>query len=339
MTDDDGAPDLDVDLAFAHHLLLLAEDVVAEEVEALAVSRFVGAGWRDARTLVLTPDAALTGPWPVGEDARSALRLPDEAVQAFLLRCPMRRGAPPPESMVERDPRAAAFRDGLPVGVEADAVDFLVAAAGRLGGAVRMAGSGVVVIPDPEADVNLWVYAPVWLDPQALLAAVRPALPTLELAMDLAEPVLTDVPAPPPEVGGVEPLDEGERAWLHAEARAYDEATLAEPVILDAYGAVAESDGGLVEVAVEGQEVVPLALRGLEWTDRGVVVYAVRWWPSEEGALTHPDPSPEFRAARAEARARIEAAARALRAAVGGEVTDESGFLIDPETLAPEDWA
>lgn len=334
---DDGAPHLDADLAFSHHLLALTADVESEEVEALAVSWFEGAGWRGPRALALAPDAVLTGPWPVREAARAALRLPVDCEQAYLLRCPVLRGAPPPERMAAVDPKGRAFRDGMPFGVESEAVDFLQAAARRLGGVLRVAGSGAVITPDPDGDVNLWVYSPVWLDPEALLAAVRPALPMLELAMDLGDPVVPEVPPPPPAVEGIEPLDEGERQWLHAEARAFDEAVLAQPPVLDAYGAAADlGPDGLIEVAVEGEEAVPLVLRGLSWAEEGVVAYALRWWPSEEDALYDPDPSPEMRAARARARAYVESAAGALHAAVGGEITDESGFLIDPETLVPD---
>lgn len=333
MTDDDAAPALDAGLAFAHHLLVLAEDVYAEDVEALAASRFEGAARRGPRLLALTGDAVLTGPWAVDDAARAALALPAEAALAYLLRAPVLRGAPPSDAAITQDARARAFADGMPFGVEGDAVDFLVAAARRLGGAVRIAGSGQVVVPDPDSDVDLWVYAPVWLDPQALLAVVGPALPGLTLAMDLAEdPAVADVPPPPP-VPGFEPLDEGERAWLHAEARAFDEAALAAPAVLDAYGAAAGFPGGVIEVSVEGEEAVPLALRGLEWTEGGVVAYALRWWPAGDGALADP-PTAEARRARAQARALIEVAARALLAAAGGEVADESGFLIDPETIA-----
>lgn len=333
--EDDDAPLLEAELAFAHHLLALPDDVEPDEVEALAVSRFAEAGWRGPRTLALTGEAVLTGPWPVDDDARDALRLPTEATQGLLLRCPVLRSGPPPDHLSELDPKLRAFRDGAPVGLESEAIDFLLAAAQRLGGVLRIAGSGVVLAPDPDADVNLVVYAPVWLDPDALVVTLRPALPTFELAMDLIEPELPrEAPPPSPPVPGADTLDEGQRAWIHAESRAYDEAALAEPIVLDAFGGAADlGPDGLVEVTVDGQDTVPLVLNGLSWTRSGVVVYHLRWWPPDERAARDPDPPPQIRSARARARAAVEAAARALRATVGGEITDEAGFLIDPESL------
>jgi len=67
-----------------------------------------------------------------------------------------------------------------------------------------------------------------------------------------------------------------------------------------------------------------------------VIAYALRWWPADEEALYSPTPSRAFRAARGRVRAKIERAALALYATVGGEITDESGFLVEPESLAEE---
>lgn len=330
---DGETPVLDVDLAFGHHLLALADDVEPDEVEALAVSWFEHAGWVAGHVLALTSDAVLTGPWRVDGAVRRALRLRGETTQVFLLRCPVLRGGPPPAELVDVDGLNAAFRDGLPYGVESEAVTFLVAAARRLAGSVRVAGSGAVLTPDPDSDVNLLLYSPVWLEPDALVAVLRPALPTVTLAMDLeefvppAEPVAPDVP-------GLEPLDPGERAWLHAEASAFDDEALAHPPVLEAYGAVADlDDDGILEVAVEGETHVPLVLSGLDWTEEGVIAYALRWWPADEEAASLAHPGPAVVASRGRARALVELAALALYDAVGGELTDEAGFLVEPESL------
>ncbi len=333
---DDDARALDADLAFGHHLLALGDDVDPAEVEALAVSWFEGAGWLNEHALALTDESVLTGPWRVPDSARPALRLAPDVVQVFLLRCPVLRGSPPPQHLVDPNGLTGAFREGLPQGVEGDALDFLLAAARRLAGAVRIAGSGAILTPDPDADVNLCVFAPIWLEPDALIAAVRPALPSVRLAMDLEDFTPPEVPAAPPTTE-VEPLADGEREWLHAESRAFDEAALAQPPVLDAYGAVAElGDDGLIEIAVEGEERVPLVLRALDWAEEGVIAYSLRWWPADEEAMYAPTPSRAFRAARGRVRARLEAAALALYAVVGGEITDEVGFLIEPESLAEE---
>ena len=331
--------DLDLDLAFGHHLLAVPDDVRREEIEALAGSWFAGAVWLGEHSLQLAPDVVLTGPWSVTGADREALHLPQEDGEIFLLRCPVQRGAPPPPELADVTGLNAAFRAGAPEGVEAEALGFLLAAARRLGGVLRVAGSGAVLAPDPDADVNLLVHSPVWLEPVALLAVLQPVLSGVRLAIELDENQLPDAPSAPAEVGG-EVLEEGQREWLHAEADAFDEAVLAQAPVLEAYGAVADlGSDGLLEIGVEGEEYVPLALQGLDWAERGVVAYLLRWWPPGDektvvdGAFVTADPPDELRSARARVRAQIEGAALALHAAVGGEIADEAGFLIDPASL------
>jgi hypothetical protein len=327
-------PVLDVDIAFGHHLLALGPDVEPDEVEMLAMSWFPRAGWVGDRVLALTEDAVLTGPWSVDAGVRRALRLRTDTTQAYLLRCPVLRGGAAPAHLAAADPLTRAFRDGVPHGVEAEALAFLLAAARRLAGALRAAGSGAVLVPDPAADVNLLLHSAVWLDPDALVATLRPVLPAVRLATELADFAPRAAPIVP-EVPGLEPMDEGEREWLHAEAEAFDEAALSGPAVLDAYGAVADlGEDGILEVAVAGEEHIPLVLERLDWTASGVVAYSVQWWPPDEEAAAAEVPDAAFRAARERARADVERAARALYEAAGGELTDESGFLVEPESLA-----
>jgi hypothetical protein len=338
--------DLDLDLAFGHHLLVVGADVSREEVEALALSWFPRAAALGEHAILLADDAVLTGPWTVSDGDRRALRLPAHATQVYLLRCPVQRAGPPPPELVDPAGLSGAFRSGMPFGLEAESVTFLLAAARRLGGALRVAGSGSVLAPDPDAEVNLWVYSPVWLDPDALVAVVAPVLPSFGLAMELGEPIVPPTPpASPGEPGdasdGDRPpgvadgLEAGARAWLHAEAAAFDAAALAEPPTLAAFGGVAQlGEDGMIEVTVEGEELVPLVLQGLDWAQDGVITYAVRWWPTDPAAQYAPDPGEAFRAARARVRALVERTVRAVHAAVGGEVADESGFLVDPASLA-----
>lgn len=348
---DDGAEDatLDVDLAFGHHLLAVDAASDADDVEQLAASWFEDAGWVAGRVLALTDESVLTGPWTLDDDARRALRLAADAAQVYLLRCPVLRARAAPARLAEADPLVRAFPDGLPYGAEFEAVGFLLAAARRLGGTVRIAGSGHVLTPDPAVDLTL--HSLVWLDPDALVATLRPALPTVHLATELADFSPPDRPATP-DVPGEAALDEGEREWLHAEAHAFDEEALSYPPVLEAYGAVAELGAdGIVEVAVEGEEHIPLVLRRLDWTEDGVVAYAVRWWPpgeQDEADARTPDSAgapdsagePEGAGAsgdagrRERARALVERAALALYEAAAGEITDEAGFLVEPESLA-----
>lgn len=338
MTDADhvagNSGDLDADLAFGHHLLALADDVDAAEVEALAVSWFPHAGWYAEHVLVLAEEALLTGPWQVSAETRATLRLGPEHTQVFLLRCPVLRGAPAPAHLAHVDPLTASFPEGAPLGVEAAALEFLMAAARRLAGSVRVAGSGRLLHPDPDADVNLSLYSPIWLEPDSLVNTLRGVLPGIRLATDLAE--FTQPHAlPPPPVPDEPPLPEPERAWLEAESAAFDDAALEARPVLDGYGAIADLglDGSL-EVAVEGEDHPPLALGGLDWAENGVIAYALRWWPGDEEAAYAAEVSDDMREARGRVRALLEQAALALYAVVGGEVTDESGFLVEPESLA-----
>jgi hypothetical protein len=326
--------ELDLDLAFAHHLLAVPADVAPREVGALAASWFPRAGWLGERSLQLAADVVLTGPWSLTGRDRRALHLPAAGTQVFLLRCPVLRDGPPPPELQDPAGISGAFREGVPYGVEAEALAFLLAAARRLGGSLRAAGSGAVLTPDPDAEVNLWVHSPVWLDPEALVTVCRPALPSVRLAMELADSPSPEPPAAPPTVAGAGALEAGEREWLHAEATAFDEAALAQPPVFVAYGAVADlGEDGVLEVAVEGEEAVPLVLQGLDWAQHGVVVYLLRWWPRDERDLVEANPSGELRARRARVRALVERVAVAVHEAAGGEITDESGFLVDPAGL------
>ena len=46
-----------------HHLLVMARDITANEVEALAMSQDLHSGWVGASRLQLLPGAELQGPW------------------------------------------------------------------------------------------------------------------------------------------------------------------------------------------------------------------------------------------------------------------------------------
>lgn len=284
--------------AGAHHLLVLPADIGAEEVEALAVSRCDTAGWAAPGDLRLLPGVHLTGPWGLSEELRAGFDLPGWAAQAWLLQCPAHRGRPLPEELTGIDPVLDAFPDGVLTGVEQESVDHLRAIGRRLGGALRLAGTGAVVVLDPESATDLTVHAPVWLEPAACLHLLRGVLPA---ARDTVEDL-------PPEAA-TEPLE--------------------------VYAIVSElGTADLIEVTVSGSTHPPLVLGGEEWAQAGVVAYAVRWRPARpETAFAHRPPLAQRRS-RAEAAARIEAAAAVLHEAVGGAICDDDGFLVDPAGLA-----
>lgn len=330
-------PLLDRALAAPRHLLVLSAEVGPEEVEALAVSHFDDAGWVGPSALRVTGDAVLTGPWVVDDVVRTDLDLPGWAAAAMLLRCPIQRGGAVPPELRGLGGLLDAFPEGEPVGLERLVLDHLLAQARRLAGALRVAGTGTVLVPDPATAVDLTLHTTVWLQPEAcaqVLAPVLPGLTAVEPPEQSTAPVdRLAVDVAPQRARAVEQLDEGERAWVHAEADALDEAVLSRPQVLDGYAHVAPAPGGLLEVGVAGTEHTPLVLRGLPWARRGVISYEVRWRPDEPAEALGPRPPLAVRRQREQAGALVERTVRALHAAVDGAVVDDDGFLVDPTTI------
>ena len=349
------------------HLLALPADVGAEEVEVLALSRFAGVRWetpvptaaprgRAAReplagvgVLRLSRHSSLAGPFAVADDDAARLGLPADTATAFVVLAPRERGEPPYPGG-DRDGLKRVFADGMPVRDEERVLRWLVDAARRLGGAVRIAEEGArrdaVLVPDPQAAVDLTVWSGVWLEPDTALAVVRRASPTARLAMDAAP---WQAPAPAPGSGGrrttapptaptpVTGLGERTRRRLHERAAAVDAAALAAPDVLDGYGIETDlGPDGLVVVEAGGEEAIPLVLRGLDWAEGGAATYRVRWEPPDVEDLEREHATPAHRAARARAQAVVDATARALHAVVGGEVADAAEFLVDPADLSAD---
>lgn len=312
---------LDAELAWGHHLLVLSAEIESDDVEALALSRFPGASRRDGHTIDLLPGAWLTGPWRLDQASRNRLGLPAEADQAYLARAPVQRSGPVPEELRGIGGLLDAFAEGPPEATEGDVVAFLFAAARRLGGGLRVGGSGVLVLPDPAEIPDLLVHAPVWLDPDALLVVLRPVLSDLRLIMDAG-------PAPLPRGAGS--ADDPERLRLHARADAFDAEALAQQEVREAYGAISRfPDDGVISVSVEAQHEPPLTVAGLAWSARGVLTYALRWYPAADAPQPGGEPSAAYTQQREQARALIEDGAAALLAAVGGQVADDDGFVVE----------
>ena len=118
------------------------------------------------------------------------------------------------------------------------------------------------------------------------------------------------------------------------EASAYDELMLAVPPVPEAYGVLVDlgHDGTLsVEAGVE--TALPPLMRDLPWTRDGVVAYRVHWEPPFIEELEAERPSFEHRVARSRAAPLVQAVARVVHAAIGGEIADEADFLVDPEDV------
>ena len=128
---------LPVGLLDTNHVLLLADDVAPDEVEALALSQDIQSGWVGVSSLQLFPGVSLLGPWKVDAEMRRLLGAPEWTTQLMILDCPrIRAGALPPE-LAGLDPLSDAFPKAQPTGAELVALTRLRAIARRLAGARR----------------------------------------------------------------------------------------------------------------------------------------------------------------------------------------------------------
>jgi len=361
------------------HLLALPEGVETEEVEVLAASRFRNVRWEDAapeattrtgvlpavtaafgirsvarpsvRSLRLARLSTLTGPYGIGTQDAIGLGLPASTVMLWVLQTPRERGERPWPGG-DRDGVKRAFPDGLPVREEARALQWLIAAARRLGGAVRTQ-TGAVLTPDPDAATDLTVLTDRWVEPADVLALVQRVQPHAYLSVatpgSWKGPTVRTGRGSQGAVGGAPEgggsglraalelhgvADDDERRRLMAEADAYDELMLAAPPPAEAFGVLVDLGvDGMLAVEVAACEQLPPLMEDLPWTAAGVVAYRVRWEPFEIEQREQERPSFEHRVARSRTAPMVAAVAKVLQAAVGGEVADESDFLVDPADL------
>ena len=340
------------------HLLILPADVTPDEVETLAVSRFPRASWevapaagtprvgaRGQRTgptpgvLRLSRHSSLAGPYVIDDETGSALGLPPAAGVGYVVHAPVERGPEPWPGGGDRDGLRRAFPHGLPIRDEERTVTWLVAAARRLGGGVRVvpAGTGadaVVLVPDPGAAVDLTVWSDIWLEPDAALSVMRQAVPRAFLNLPGGA-----WSGPPPGTGsqavpGAEVLSPELRRALHARADEHDIATLTDPPPMTAYGALADLElDGMLALEVSGETTLPPVIAGVPWAVHGAVAYRVRWEPADLFERESERPSLQHRVERGRAVPLVIAVARAVHRAVGGEVTDMMDFIVDPADL------
>ncbi|MDO5495457.1 MAG: hypothetical protein Q4G64_07075 [bacterium] len=161
---------LDPHLASLHHLLVLDAQCSAADVAALARSRYPDAAWIADDAIVLERDATLTGPWEVQPEVRSVLDLPAWSTQAWVCLTPKVREGGLPLGLEGHDPILDAFPSAIPTGIEFDTLRFMQSVARRLAGAVHLAGTSVVLMPDPQSAVDLTVYGPGRLDLEEFVA-------------------------------------------------------------------------------------------------------------------------------------------------------------------------
>ncbi|WP_199423079.1 hypothetical protein [Actinotalea solisilvae] len=342
----------------AHHLLVLPGDVGPDEVEALVVSRFPRAAWerepsaapprptggaRGLRVTTAPPGAlrlsrhsVLEGPYTVDKVAAAALGLPAAAGVAYVVVAPVERGDRPFPYGGDRDGMRRAFPEGLPVRDEERTVAWLLAAARRLGGAVRTSARGgspsALLVPDPAAAVDLTVWTDIWLEPEAALTVMRQALPRAYL--NLPTPQWAGPRRHAEPVPGTDRLTPEMRRGLHAAADDHDISALTDPPPMTGYGALADLDlDGMIALEVAGETRVPPVIAQVPWAAQGAVAYRVRWEPTDLADREQERPSLQHKVARGRATPLVIALTRAVHKAVGGEITDQMDFIVDPADL------
>lgn len=321
-------PRLGASLAAAHHLLVLASDVEEHEVPVLVRSLVPGADWfrePDAglpgvlNLLAGDPDLAATSPIPTGvtpagtdgsPPARATLTGPwrvDLRTRHDLALPEWATTAWVLDVDPERSPPAPDLPGGYGPLLDAFGLRHPIglereALDALMRCARRLAGalrvgSGVLLEPDPDSAVDLTIHAPTWLDPEALERVLGPVLIEVEV-----------MPG----------------------------ASMEQAASLDGYGAQWLPEAGVdpVIIEVEAAEVRPAALAAAEWADDGLIDYRLRWTALPD----HRSPTTRVGIRRRDhVRRSLELAALALHDAVGGEILDEDGLVVDPAQLLGED--
>ncbi|MDR1393446.1 MAG: hypothetical protein LBJ62_05715 [Bifidobacteriaceae bacterium] len=323
-------------LAETHHLLALASDIDSREIALLASTR-----WRRVEQAMgeisVSRYSSLFGPYTVGAGLGASLGLPRGLHQAWIANTLTERGEPPLPGSLDPTGVSRTFPSGLPVREERRVVDFLVAAARRLGGVVRFHGTGLMVAPVPDGALDLSVYSPLWLEPDAALVTARSVVPRFELAIDWHAFVPEDCapPASQPDYLDLSlELEPDQRTDLLARAAAHDRATLSGEQSLDRFALTADlGPAGTLVIEISGVEQPPGALREVGWAEQGAVEYRVRWIPLEPSHLLMEFPPAGHCLARAQMANLLAGIARVVHHTVGGEVLDSDGFPIDPADL------
>lgn len=330
---------LDLETARPFHLLAVADDVEPEEIDILASQIWTGSNRNGEGLLELTTDAYLTGPWDLTPEAIVGLGLPLHLKYAYLAAVPAFRGKPVPEWMRGRDPLWDAFLEGGPEGTELEVLQGLRRMARRLAGALRFS-TGPIIVPDPDSAVEMRVLSEIWLEPAACLQVVQRALPNAKSLMgDAPQPRrgAREVQLTTPELrANYDPdgirarvqagLSPDERAWLHAEAEAYDEAAMSMPAIVDAYAIGADvTQKSAVHVVVQGETAIPPALGHAE---DGCVSYTIQWIAPDLTITQENKPKRAMRLDRITVIDAIETVAKELAQATHGAIVDADDFVV-----------
>lgn len=329
----------------ARHLLLLDEEIEPSDVIALVTNHFpslaepvvvAGADPRWGQEVLewrLTRHSRLHGPMFVPAALRAELGLPDWATRVFALVCPRdREPAPPPSWLTDSDGLHLFFPAGLPNREEGRSLDLLIALARRLHLALRLADEPVdpfaleapsasraalaaaaeaparILVPDPEAHVDVFVYSPYWLAPDMLLARLT------EVDAGVREPA----PVPP------EALEKVAHLISADDVEVRDGYAIEVP--LDSLGPRA----GLLEIGVLVEEALPRAVA--VHLESPQVMYHLRWVDTEQRRYL-PEMDAELRRIRTAAALRLDRLAAEVLRLTAGVGVDQDGFLLSEHQL------
>ena len=304
---------LPLELAQDHHLFCVGASVEDDELEALAVSAWDEAHWVAPGRLHLRGGVELSGPWSLPVNVRGELGLGADLTSAWVLECEPMRGARVPEELRGSDRWAEAFPEGLPFGTEYQVLLVLERMARRLAGALRIAGSGRIIQPDPDSAVSLASAFPEVIDSRELIGQDAPPQTRREAA---AERELRSVA---PELS-----DELREAL----ARDRERAEASEQVV-DGYALLAPiANQSMMMIEAHQVERAPHVLRWEQWAQGAVIEYRLRWLPKGQVQIPEAIVTRSERLERMRSIRDIESAATIIHAITGGAVVDEDDFLV-----------
>lgn len=328
------------------HLLLLPHHVTAAQVDALVRCRYPDARLADTHRARLGRQSAISGPHRLGAAELDAVHVPPTWPVVYALEVGQEPDPAAFDDIADPVLRAwwmRAFPLGKPFREEGDGIDLALALARRLGGALRAAGSNVVLQPDHARLLDLTVWSGYWLEPDRLWTLLDPVLPGARVdrgGRAWARPPVS--PARRSTPWSVDPLDpfgvdlehalgEDDHELIRAVSDETDTAALAVVDVVDGFSLTA--DGDLV-VEVTQEDAVPAWVRArvghqLRADGDPVVSYVVRWQPEDLMALESEAPPYMFRRQRDRVRLRLQAATLAIAEATAGVVSDAAGFEVD----------
>lgn len=302
------------------HLLLLDGDVAVSDVLVLIHNRLPDLAPRldENGRMRISRHSRLHAGADLDPADNAALEIPDWAHHAVVIDCPRdRQPVSPPGWYADPDGLHEAFPAGLPDREEERMLSLMLSIASRLHTGVRLADEpGLptrVIVPDPEAKVDLYLYSAYWLEPDVALSLVRKAAP---------HAFQQSLPTPDEEVLAQASIDDP----------LFDPSA---PVILDGYsllvplGEIDEAAGGLEIRVMEADWLPPIVDAHTEGPQ---IEYHVHWMDTESRRY-QPHQSRRFRRMRNEVARLVDAIGAELLVGSAGVGLDENGFLITSSQL------